>query len=803
MTISTTSNKAQWQGNGSATVFSFSFYVGSASQTALYYEDASGNISLIPSNQYSLAGLGSPGGGTVTYPLSGSPIASGTSLTLLRVVPLQQLVDLANQDNFYPDAVEGGLDYQMMALQQLDEQIGRQISAPPEDPSPQMTLPSAALRANLLMAFDANGNVTVATGGTSASAPYSGSVSNQFAVKDASPGAQQALSAKQVAAAGGAALVGTADGSTLQSLLSGSLAHMVGSVSDVAALDPSQYEIARTTGYYPGAYALNIGQDAGSGAYVYSSGTPLASGNGGSIVASTFPGASGCWLLVCGTEVSVKQFGAKGDGSTDDSAAVTAAHTFAQSVKCKLRFPHGTYVLKASYTLYIDQTSWVGDDATLDFTGLTGTGFALTLDSTSSYANQAQQVRYALQGIKLHGGTSTSRGTASGIFFGNSAGNAYVSCFAVDSFAVEGFATNISFGSNVWKLRMSNGIVRWGAITVPSGLTNFGEGMVFDNVFFADTDTFSPTPSIQLGEWHFHHCSLDNFEIDISNGANVFFEGCHFEKPGLAGAVANSYLRLTGGQNTTVRLSNCEIVGGYSSVTKAPFYVDDSITSGGLYFAGCLFPNSANINLSAETRTDKLLFEDMMVCGKGRATFTDCRTTFIPSTPNYSGCSSSYNANLVNNGNLASGAVAPFTQQSGPTQTAPSISADSNSPTGKVCTIPTSTQVATCIWRTNKVAVVPGQVVSALLVGGIAGLQSGDSGAFNLVFEDSAGNSIAPTPSLYQTTGSNIVPYVTLYPNSTVAPDGAVVAYIQLQIVVGASAGTREWSIGAASLTVL
>ena len=82
MTISTTSNKAQWQGDGATTVFSFGFEVDSTSQVALYYEDSGGSVTLLAPSTYQLAGLGSANGGTVTYPLSGSPIASSRTRSL-------------------------------------------------------------------------------------------------------------------------------------------------------------------------------------------------------------------------------------------------------------------------------------------------------------------------------------------------------------------------------------------------------------------------------------------------------------------------------------------------------------------------------------------------------------------------------------------------------------------------------------------------------------------------------------------------------------------------------------------------
>lgn len=160
MTIATTSNKATWQGNGATTVFSFPFEIGSASQASLYLSSG-GSVTLIPSSSYSLSGLGAPNGGTVTYPLSGSPIASGTTLMLIRTVPLQQLVDLVNQSNYFPDAVEGALDYLMMAIQQVAQEVAYCLQTPESDPTLNLTFPNSAGRVNMLAGFDVNGNVTV------------------------------------------------------------------------------------------------------------------------------------------------------------------------------------------------------------------------------------------------------------------------------------------------------------------------------------------------------------------------------------------------------------------------------------------------------------------------------------------------------------------------------------------------------------------------------------------------------------------------------------------------------------------
>lgn len=133
MTISTTTNKAIGLGNGATTNWPFLFIIPAASQLYVYYTDALGNITAIASGLYSVAGLNNPNGGSVTYPLIGPPIATGTSLTVYRQMPYLQLSDITNQGGFYPEVYEAALDYLTMEVQQLVEQLGRAIKTPVTD----------------------------------------------------------------------------------------------------------------------------------------------------------------------------------------------------------------------------------------------------------------------------------------------------------------------------------------------------------------------------------------------------------------------------------------------------------------------------------------------------------------------------------------------------------------------------------------------------------------------------------------------------------------------------------------------
>ena len=93
------------------------------------YVTTSGIQTLLPSTAYSVS-LNAPVGGqiwgiggTVTYPLSGPNISSG-SLIIQRILPLTQSAALSNQGNQYPIVTEEALDTLCMEIQQIASQGG-------------------------------------------------------------------------------------------------------------------------------------------------------------------------------------------------------------------------------------------------------------------------------------------------------------------------------------------------------------------------------------------------------------------------------------------------------------------------------------------------------------------------------------------------------------------------------------------------------------------------------------------------------------------------------------------------------
>jgi hypothetical protein len=124
MTITSAQLSVTWSGNGLTQVFNYPFLIPSPGQCSLVYTDAEGNQTAVSAGNFSISGTGNAAGGTLAYPISGSPIAAGTSLTLTRVVPYQQAFHPPAQGPIYPPSLEGALDALAMQIMQAASFLG-------------------------------------------------------------------------------------------------------------------------------------------------------------------------------------------------------------------------------------------------------------------------------------------------------------------------------------------------------------------------------------------------------------------------------------------------------------------------------------------------------------------------------------------------------------------------------------------------------------------------------------------------------------------------------------------------------
>ena len=161
MTVSNTNQKIQFNGNGSTTVFAYNFKIFAQTDLSVILRSATGTetVQQLTTN-YTVSGVGAASGGNVTM---GTAPPSGTTLTILRVQPNLQGLDLVPNDPFPAGSMEDALDKLTFMVQTHDEEIGRSIKASTTNTigNTEFTI-SATDRANKLFSFDSSGNLSIA-----------------------------------------------------------------------------------------------------------------------------------------------------------------------------------------------------------------------------------------------------------------------------------------------------------------------------------------------------------------------------------------------------------------------------------------------------------------------------------------------------------------------------------------------------------------------------------------------------------------------------------------------------------------
>jgi hypothetical protein len=161
MTVSSATSKVQYNGNGSTTVFAYTFKVFNQNDLTVIVRSATGTETVKTiTTHYTVSGVGSAGGGNVT--MLTAPTATET-ITILREQDLTQELDLVENDPFPAQSLEDALDKLTFTVQQHSEEIDRSIKASRTNTitSTEFTV-SASDRANKIFAFDSAGELSVA-----------------------------------------------------------------------------------------------------------------------------------------------------------------------------------------------------------------------------------------------------------------------------------------------------------------------------------------------------------------------------------------------------------------------------------------------------------------------------------------------------------------------------------------------------------------------------------------------------------------------------------------------------------------
>jgi len=187
MTIPSTQRKAgPLLGTGAQTAWPFTFKVFAESDIAVTIADELGaETTLVLNTDYSVAlnsNQDTSPGGTVTYPISGTPLAVGSVLSIVGDIAYDQPLDLPAGGNFSPLALENQLDRQVMHTQQLAEGLSRALKIPVS------SIASAELPAPVggeIFGWDATGTALIGV-------PSSSAVATDLAVTSAAAAAASA-----------------------------------------------------------------------------------------------------------------------------------------------------------------------------------------------------------------------------------------------------------------------------------------------------------------------------------------------------------------------------------------------------------------------------------------------------------------------------------------------------------------------------------------------------------------------------------------------------------------------------------
>ena len=125
-TIASPTSSVVASGNGSTTTFAYGFIIpyqsnGTTPAVSAYLTNTttSAVTPLVLGTDYSISGVGNSAGGTVTYPITGSPLAAGNTITIQRSLAYIQPTAVGNTA-FYPHTVEQVADNLDMQIQQLN-----------------------------------------------------------------------------------------------------------------------------------------------------------------------------------------------------------------------------------------------------------------------------------------------------------------------------------------------------------------------------------------------------------------------------------------------------------------------------------------------------------------------------------------------------------------------------------------------------------------------------------------------------------------------------------------------------------
>ncbi len=135
MSLNSTKPRNNYAGNGTTNEYSYDFKIIEKSNLKVIIEDSDSVETVLELNtDYSVDGVGTSSGGSITlidnsqeFIDASGYLKSGYTLTILRVVTIEQQTDIRNQGDFFPETHEDAFDKSIMIDQQQQDELDRSI----------------------------------------------------------------------------------------------------------------------------------------------------------------------------------------------------------------------------------------------------------------------------------------------------------------------------------------------------------------------------------------------------------------------------------------------------------------------------------------------------------------------------------------------------------------------------------------------------------------------------------------------------------------------------------------------------
>lgn len=286
-------------------------------------------------------------------------------------------------------------------------------------------------------------------------------------------------------------------------------------------------------------------------------------------------------------ELNVKDFGAKGDGTIDDTQAIQDAIDYIVNNydTGTVYIPNGTYKITSTITFYCDKVNIESCGAIMDCTYVSSGVYSVLIKTHEAHPIDSEpslyhemikkgQIHYC-KGIYFKGSLEPYNPTTkvpNGINFeGNTSTGVLASGFNFHNCIITGFNIAIRGFSNSWAQSFINCSIcdNTKAIIIPSGGNNYCERFTLINSNLHDN-----TSAIELGcgQAHIHclGCSFDYNDsmVKITSG-RVYLTNCHLES-----TKNTDYYFNISGSSSMLMIKSCEWYIGKSSCLG---YIDNGI----------------------------------------------------------------------------------------------------------------------------------------------------------------------------------------------------------------------------------